>query len=93
MSKGLSDAKTVRFILKRDYQLDFDEQFDNIEKDLDNITKFYNKIKEKRDNAKQNYLNERKAPIRNWRTHDEAKGQLDAYNDIVSLMESIFEVK
>ena len=51
MNKGLSDAKTVRFILKRDYQLDFDEQFDIIEKDLkklEKLEKVFEILKKKR---------------------------------------------
>ena len=52
MNQGLSDAKTLRFILKRAYQLDFDEQFDIIEKELKKPQVLYNMIKKMRNNAR-----------------------------------------
>lgn len=60
-----------------------------INKELDKPQELYNLIKEKVDNAKNNLLycgDDKKAT-------NQVLGQIDAYNDILTLMESMFIVK
>ena len=63
-----------------------DRSVKKIKEELDKPQELYNKIKEKRDNAKLDY---------NYHCFKdkELKGQISAYNDVLSLMESMFEVK
>ncbi len=57
------------------------------------VDELYNKIKEKRDNARlERDEHARKQDI-NDEEKSELRGEICAYNDILSLMKSMFEVK
>ena len=56
----------------------------------DKFKEFYEIIKQKRDNAKLELDNA--SPI-DYSANIELLGEINAYNDVLSLMESIFEVK
>lgn len=66
-----------------------DGSIKEIEKELQKPQQLYDLIKQKRDNAKQDYLNEKESPIINGNKIDYLKGQIAAYNDVLSLMESM----
>lgn len=62
-----------------------------IEKELKKPQELYNKIKEKRDNAQKD-LHKGVAANKIKDVKIELIGQVNAYNDILSLIESMFEV-
>lgn len=67
------------------------KECDIIEKELNKPQKLYNTIKEKRDNAQKDL---HKGVVAN-KIEDvkvELIGQVNAYNDVLSLMENLFEV-
>lgn len=68
---------------------DYCEEYEAIEKELKKPQVLYNKIKQKRDNAKIDYEKERG----NTLTLKRLQGEIEAYNDVLSLMESMFEVE
>ena len=88
--------------LEKHEHISIQDCVNDIEKDLDNITKFYNAITQKRDNAQNDYttyiiygheLIGTKSYNEIIQVQKELSGQLKAYNDVLSLMESMFEVK
>lgn len=94
MNKGLLAFKDLT---KGHYlgQGEYEVLCDLVEKELQKPQELYNKIKEKRDNAKLELDNTK--PIGRYMElkgqYMELKDQINAYNDVLSLMESMFEVE
>lgn len=69
------------------------DEYDNVKKELKKPKELYNKIKQKRDSAENDYENQYEIDSNNQIALSDLSGQISAYNDILSLMESMFEVK
>lgn len=94
MSKGLDTLKTIRHIHNTECGKDksINKDFDIIEKELKKPQELYNLIKQKCANAQWDFnMNSASDPDADIYDLFKLEGQIAAYNDVLSLMESMFE--
>lgn len=95
-SKGLDALQDLRYDVSMSQDINYkiaNEECDIIEKELKKPQELYNKIKEKRDNARLERDRQAIEQDASDEEKSELRGEICGYNDVLSLMESMFEVK